>query len=131
MLQKEVIERMAAKPGDDAYGRLSVMLQYHCQVLKLFLVPPGAFNPAPKVDSAVARLVPHRTPPVDIGDMKLFSQIVAQAFSQRRKTLRKSLKSFIDGEALEQLGIDPSARPETLDLATFASISRYLHQTSV
>lgn len=126
MLQKEVVERMAAKPGDNAYGRLSVMLQYHCQVLKLFLVPPGAFNPAPKVESAVARLIPHAQAPVDIGDKKVFAQVVAQAFGQRRKTLRKSLKSFITGEALEQLGINPSARPETLDLASFASISRYI-----
>lgn len=127
MLQKEVIDRMAAKPGDDAYGRLSIMLQYHCQVMKLFLVPPGAFSPAPKVESAVARLIPHAQPPVDVGDKQMFDRVVAQAFSQRRKTLRKSLKSFITGDALEQLGINPSARPETLDLIAFAAISRHIH----
>ena len=123
MLQKEVVERMAAQPGDDDYGRLSVMLQYHCDVIKLFNVGPGAFNPAPKVESAVARLPPHITKPVQVNDEKLFGQLVNQAFSQRRKTLRNCLKTLLSAEEIEACGIDPTVRPETLSLSEFAKLA--------
>ena len=123
MLQKEVVERMAAHPGDSAYGRLSIMLQYHCDVVKLFNVGPGAFNPAPKVESAVARLTPHKTKPVQVNDEKRFAQLVSQAFSQRRKTLRNCLKTLLSAEEMEACGIDPVARPETLSLSDFARLS--------
>ncbi len=124
MLQKEVIERMAAGPGDKNYGRLSIMLQYHCQITKLFNVGPGAFNPPPKVESAVARLVPHQTPPVQIDDYSLFAKLINQAFTQRRKTLRNALKKYISTEQIEAAGIDPGARPETLSMEDYASLSR-------
>ncbi len=123
MLQKEVIDRMAAQPGDSNYGRLSIMLQYHCKIDKLFMVGPGAFNPPPKVDSAVARLVPHVKPPVDIDNYKAFGQLVTLAFTQRRKTLRNALKKTLSAEQIESLGINPAARPETLSLANFAALS--------
>ena len=123
MLQKEVVERMAAQPGDGDYGRLSIMLQYHCNVVKLFNVGPGAFNPAPKVESAVARLTPHVTKTVQVNDEKLFAQLVNQAFSQRRKTLRNCIKNYLSAEQIEACGIDPIARPETLSLVDFAKLS--------
>ena len=124
MLQREVVDRMVAAPGDPAYGRLSVMLQYHCRVISLFDIGPGAFSPPPKVDSAVARLVPHSQPPVEVNDYQRFSELVRQAFSQRRKTLRNSLKNTLDSEAIQAAGIDPTARPETLGLEDFAALSR-------
>ena len=130
MLQKEVIERMAAGPGDKDYGRLSIMLQYHCKVTKLFNVGPGAFNPPPKVESAVARLVPHKSPPVKVNDYKLFSQMVNQAFTQRRKTLRNALKNYLSSEQIEAVGVNPGARPETLSLEEFAKLSNMSGNTT-
>lgn len=123
MLQKEVVDRMAAAPGGAAYGRLSVMLQYRCAVVPLFGIGPGAFRPSPKVESAFVRLVPHRTPPVQVQDDTLFAKLVQQAFAQRRKTLRNTLKGLLDAEAIQSLGIDPQARAETLDLAAFARLA--------
>jgi len=123
MLQQEVVERMAANPGDPAYGRLSVMLQYRCRVEFLFMVGPEAFRPLPRVRSAVVRLVPRETLPVVVQDERLFAEVVRQAFSQRRKTLRNSLAVLLDAAHIEAAGVDPSARPETLDLAAFAALS--------
>lgn len=123
MLQKEVVERMIAGPGSKAYGRLSVNLAYHCTCEQLFLVPPGAFRPIPKVESAVVRLTPHATPPVDIQDLVLFNRIVTQAFSQRRKTLRNSLRTVLSAESMEAIDIAPIRRPETLTLAEFAALA--------
>ena len=125
MLQKEVVERLAAKPDTSDYGRLSVMVQYRCKVEKLFLVPPGAFTPAPKVDSAIVRLEPHAVPPVDV-DAAALEKLVAQAFSQRRKTLRNTLKGLLDAETIEAAGIDPQRRAETLSLEEFAALARRL-----
>lgn len=122
MLQKEVVRRMAAKPGNKAWGKLSVMCQYHCQVDSLFDVPPSAFSPAPKVESAIVRLVPHQQPPVQISDMARFEKLLNQAFSQRRKTLRNSLRPLMDASTIEAAGIDPGARPETLGLEQFAAL---------
>ncbi len=123
MLQKEVVARMAAAPGGGDYGRLSVMLQYYCRVERLFTVPPGAFTPPPKVDSAIVRLVPYDEPPVAVTDPATLSRVVAQAFSQRRKTLRNTLKPLLSAEALSALDIDPGERAERLDLAAFARLA--------
>jgi 16S rRNA (adenine1518-N6/adenine1519-N6)-dimethyltransferase len=126
MLQKEVVDRLAAQPGGKDYGRLSVMMQYHCAVDALFEVPPTAFEPPPKVDSAVVRLVPHARPPVAVHDEKQFERLVVQAFSQRRKTLRNTLKELLDAEAMAAVGIDAARRAETLSLDEFARLANAL-----
>ena len=126
MLQKEVVNRMAAVPGGKAWGKLSLMCQYHCAVTPLFDVPPTAFSPAPKVDSAIVRLAPHPQPPVQISDFSAFQEVVSRAFSMRRKTLRNSLRNVIDATTMESAGIDPGARPETLSLDEFARLSETL-----
>ena len=123
MLQKEVVDRMAASPGSGDYGRLSVMVQFYCEVTRLFTVGPGAFRPAPKVDSAVVRLIPHRRPVVDVRDPAVFAAVVNQAFSQRRKTLRNALKRMLSDENIRAAGIDPGVRPEELNLAQFAALA--------
>ena len=123
MLQQEVVARMAAGPGEDAYGRLSVMLQYRCQVEALFTVGPGAFQPPPKVWSAVVRLVPRETLTVAVRDEQQFAEVVRRAFAQRRKTLRNSLRGLLESAQIESAGVDPVARPETLGLAAFAALS--------
>lgn len=127
MLQKEVVERMASGPNQKEYGRLSIMCQYHCMVEPLFPVGPNCFNPAPKVDSAIVRLTPHKTLPHPAKDVKIFDQVVRAAFQQRRKTLRNSLKTFVKGTTiLEDLSIDGALRPENLSLENYVSISNVL-----
>jgi len=126
MLQKEVVERMAAGPGGGDWGRLSIMVQYHCRVEHLFNVGPGAFNPAPKVDSAIVRLVPHETLPHPAKDHRLLERVVREAFNQRRKTLRNTLKLLLPAEAIEAAGVDGSLRPEQLDLAAFVRLADQL-----
>lgn len=126
MLQQEVVRRMAAGPGGKARGKLSVMCQYRCSVTPLFTVPPEAFFPAPRVQSTVVRLVPHASPPVPIRDMAAFERLVSQAFSQRRKTLRNSLRGLLEASSIESAGIDPGARPETLSLEQFADLTELL-----
>jgi 16S rRNA (adenine1518-N6/adenine1519-N6)-dimethyltransferase len=123
MLQKEVVDRMAAAPDTPDYGRLSVMLQARFRVMKLFNVPPGAFNPPPKVDSAVVRLAPLAAEAVPYRDAAHFAEIVARAFGQRRKTLRNTLKGLVDGEVMTALGIDPQRRGETLSVEEFARLA--------
>jgi 16S rRNA (adenine1518-N6/adenine1519-N6)-dimethyltransferase len=123
MLQKEVVERMAATQGGRAYGRLSVMVQLRCRVERLFTIGPGAFRPAPKVDSSVVRLIPHRSPPVAVRDERLLEHIVAQAFTQRRKTLRNALRSVLEAQEIQHAGIDPTRRPEELTLEQFAALA--------
>jgi 16S rRNA (adenine1518-N6/adenine1519-N6)-dimethyltransferase len=123
MLQKEVVERMAAGPGSKTYGRLSVMLQAKCRVTPLFLIGPGAFNPPPKVDSAFVRLEPFSEPPLAIEDQVLFAQLVAQAFSQRRKTLRNSLRNWLTAGQIEAASVDPTTRPEQLSLEAFVALA--------
>ncbi len=125
MLQKEVVDRMCAGPGDAAYGRLSVSLAARCAVDSLFHVGPGAFQPAPKVDSAVVRLVP-RAPDFTITDPRVFDRVVAQAFGQRRKTLANALKGLADAGTIERAGIDPRARAETLHARDFARLAAML-----
>ncbi|NLA69037.1 MAG: 16S rRNA (adenine(1518)-N(6)/adenine(1519)-N(6))-dimethyltransferase RsmA, partial [Gammaproteobacteria bacterium] len=117
MLQKEVVDRMAAAPGSKVYGRLSVMLQAWCRVTALFTVGPGAFRPPPKVDSAVVRLVPRPPAEVGIDDPQRFAAVVRAAFGQRRKTLRNALQPLCDAGAIAAAGIDPSLRAEQLGVS--------------
>lgn len=126
MLQKEVVQRLAAEPGGGDWGRLSIMVQYHCRVEHLFNVGPGAFNPAPKVDSAIVRLVPHSVLPHPVKDPRLLEQVVREAFNQRRKTLRNTLKALMPAEQIEAAQVDGSKRPEQLDLAAFVRLADQL-----
>ncbi len=127
MLQKEVVERLAANPGSKTYGRLSIMVQYQLDVEELFTVAAEAFDPPPRVTSAVVRLWP-KSSYQRAEDYGLFSAIVKQAFNHRRKTLSNSLKEFITAEKLADLGIDPHRRPEELAVAEFVKISNALFQ---
>ena len=123
MLQKEVVDRMCAGPGTKKYGRLSVMIQYYCETELVFDVPPESFDPVPKVMSAIVRLIPYNKPPVEIEDIKKLNKVVTTAFSQRRKTLRNSLKKLITEEQIIALDIDPTLRAESISLAEFARLS--------
>jgi len=129
MLQKEVVDRIVAPPGSKAYGRLGVMLGYYCQAEQLFIVRPGAFSPAPKVDSAIVRLLPHAVPPVQVNDIKQLAWLVNRVFSQRRKMLRHSLKGYLDETQLRELAIEPTERPEQLDLSDFARLANAITET--
>ena len=123
MLQLEVVQRMAAGPGDKNYGRLSLMLQYYCAVEHLFNVPSAAFTPRPRVSSAIVRLTPHREFPVRAADPKRLETVIRTAFNQRRKTLKNSLKGLMSEVALRELPVDAGLRPENLSLAEFVAIS--------
>lgn len=123
MLQKEVVDRMAAGPGSKVYGRLSVMLQAFCEVTSLFVVPPGAFRPPPKVDSAVARLVPHDPATIGINDPARFAEVVRAAFGQRRKTLRNALNGVCTAEQFTAAGVRPEARAEQIEVAQFIALA--------
>jgi 16S rRNA (adenine1518-N6/adenine1519-N6)-dimethyltransferase len=122
MLQKEVVDRMAAPPGSKTYGRLSVMLQVSCDVTPLFDIGPEAFYPSPKVDSSVVRLMPLAEPLVSPDEMAGFSALVASAFAQRRKTLRNNLRNRVDEDVWQALAIDPGARSETLEVGQFVAL---------
>ena len=126
MLQKEVVERIAAEPGSKAYGRLTVMLQYHCAVDYLFDVPPEAFDPRPKVDSAVVRLIPHRVSPFEEVSKAQLERLVASAFAMRRKTLNNNLKGIITAEQLSTLGIDGSKRPEQISISEYVQLAKFI-----
>ncbi|MBI2786935.1 MAG: 16S rRNA (adenine(1518)-N(6)/adenine(1519)-N(6))-dimethyltransferase RsmA, partial [Legionella longbeachae] len=126
MLQKEVVERMAAQPGTKAYGRLTVMLQYHCMVEHLFDVPPEAFDPQPKVDSAVVRLIPYQISPFDLVPVNQLERLVASAFAMRRKTLNNNLKGIISAEQLHTLGVDGSKRPEQISISEYVQIAKFI-----
>jgi len=126
MLQDEVVERMVAEPSTAAYGRLSVMLQYRFHMEKLLDVPPESFRPAPKVNSAIVRMIPMRPEEILVQDQQLFAKVVAAAFSQRRKTLRNTLKPLLSQADFEQLGIDPQLRAENLGVQEFAAIANQL-----
>ena len=128
MLQKEVVQRLAATPGNKTYGRLSIMTQYYCNVEYLFTVGRGAFKPSPKVDSAIVCLTPHSVLPHPCQDTKILEMIVREAFSQRRKTLRNTLKKHIINDKLQYLDIDPNLRPEQLDIAGYVKIANYLEK---
>ena len=126
MLQKEVVDRMAAGPGSKVYGRLGVMLQAYCRVMPLFDVPPGAFRPPPKVDSAVVRLVPKPPEQIAVQDRDMFARVVRDAFSQRRKTLRNALSNVCDADAIAAAGIDPTLRAEQVPVEAFVALANSL-----
>lgn len=128
MLQKEVVDRLAAPPDSPSYGRLSVMIQYHCRVLPLLLVPPTAFLPPPKVESAVVRIKPYASPPYLAANYPLFEDLVRHAFGMRRKTLKNALKKWVKPETWEMLGIDSQLRPEVLSVEDYVKLSNALHQ---
>ncbi|MBK1727148.1 16S rRNA (adenine(1518)-N(6)/adenine(1519)-N(6))-dimethyltransferase RsmA [Halorhodospira neutriphila] len=123
LLQREVVERMAAPPGSRVRGRLSVMVQYRCAVERCFNVPAGAFFPAPKVISSFVRLTPHRPLPVAARDEGVLQGLVAAAFAARRKTLRNSLRRWLSPAAIEAAGVDAGARAETLSVAEFVRLA--------
>lgn len=126
MLQKEVVDRMAASPGCKAYGRLSVMLQYHCEVEHLFDVPPEAFDPQPKVDSAMVRLIPHRDSPYEVVAVDQLQRLVASAFAMRRKTLTNNLKGLVSIAELNALGIDGGKRPEQISVSEYVQLAKFV-----
>jgi len=123
MLQKEVVDRMTAAPGGGDYGRLSLACQNLAVVTPLFQVGPEAFDPRPKVDSAVVRLEPRANPLVPAAHQAAFDRLVLKAFSMRRKTLRNSLKGLVDDDGFQAAGVDPGARPETISLDAFARLA--------
>jgi 16S rRNA (adenine1518-N6/adenine1519-N6)-dimethyltransferase len=129
MLQREVVQRMAATAGGENYGRLSVMLQLYCRVQPLFNISNEAFYPKPKVESSFVRLTPHTTPPVSVVSDNDFAIIVRDAFAQRRKTLRNSLRPHLSDTQIADASIEPGERPENLDLAAFARLSNALSAT--
>jgi 16S rRNA (adenine1518-N6/adenine1519-N6)-dimethyltransferase len=131
MLQDEVVERMVAEPSTPEYGRLSVMLQYRFHMEKLLDVPPESFRPAPKVDSAIVRMIPLPAGEIAVRNEKLFAAIVRTAFGQRRKTLRNTLRSYLCEEDFEKLGIDAMYRAENLGVAEFAMLANYLDKRKI
>jgi len=130
MLQKEVVDRMAAGPGSKAYGRLGIMLGCHLSIESLFDVPPDAFDPPPEVTSAVVRLDPLPPGTFEINDEAGFSTLIATAFMQRRKTIRNSLKKLVERPDFEATGIDAGLRPEQVSIADYIRLSNYLRQKS-
>jgi 16S rRNA (adenine1518-N6/adenine1519-N6)-dimethyltransferase len=131
MLQNEVVERMVAEPSTPAYGRLSVMLQYRFVMEKLLDVPPDSFRPSPKVDSAIVRMIPLPASEILVVNEKLFAAVVRTAFSQRRKTLRNTLRSYLGEMDFEILGINPQLRAENLALRDFITVANYLGERSL
>lgn len=123
MFQKEVVDRLCAKPGSKTFGRLSIMVQWQCQVERLFNIGADAFRPRPKVSSSVVILRPYDQPLVAVNDPQHFAELVRSLFNHRRKTIRNSLKGLINSQAIEALGIDPSCRAETLEIVQFAALS--------
>ncbi|MFZ2524767.1 MAG: 16S rRNA (adenine(1518)-N(6)/adenine(1519)-N(6))-dimethyltransferase RsmA [Candidatus Ferrigenium altingense] len=126
MLQNEVVERMVAEHSTPEYGRLSVMLQYRFHMEKLLDVPPQSFRPAPKVDSAIVRMIPLPAAEIRVRNEKLFAAVVGAAFGQRRKTLRNTLRSYLNEADFEKLGINAQLRAENLAVAEFAKVANYL-----
>ncbi len=128
MLQKEVVARLSGQPHHKDYGRLSIMAQYHFTVKPLFIVPPSAFHPSPKVQSQVVQLIPHRKSPYAATNLALLQNITRTAFNQRRKTLLNALKPYLELEEFIHLNINPKLRPEALSIEDFVNISHYIEQ---
>jgi 16S rRNA (adenine1518-N6/adenine1519-N6)-dimethyltransferase len=128
MLQKEVVDRLVAAPGSKQYGRLTVMAAFHCRMERLFKVPPGAFRPPPKVDSAIIRMVPKTLDQAMLERLPRLDEVVRRAFGQRRKTLRNALKGLLDEKSIEAAGVDPKARAETLALERYLALADQLNQ---
>lgn len=126
MLQKEVVERISAQPGTKAYGRLSVMIQTYFRATPLFLVPSHAFTPAPKVESAIIRLVPDEKYSSGVNDYKNYEKLIRCAFSQRRKTLRNTLRELCSAEQIIAAGIEPSQRAEQLSIDDFLRLHQHI-----
>ena len=126
MLQREVVERMAAAPGGGDYGRLTVMLAAQVEVVPLFHIAPGCFTPAPQVESAFVRLVPHARPPFPLPDKALYARLVSAAFGQRRKTLRNALKGLAGEADIRAVGLDPTARAEQIAPPQYAALASHL-----
>jgi len=131
MLQKEVVDRITAKPGIKAYGRLSVMIQYACETEYLFTVGPENFTPPPKVESAIVRLLLYKQKPFIADNEKAFADLVKQAFSQKRKTLRNTLKGTLNAEQIESCGINPTARAETLSVEKFVELANLYNKITL
>lgn len=123
MLQKEVVERMAAGPDSKTYGRLSIMTQYQCEVIPVMEIGPEAFQPPPKVDSAIVRLIPHKHVKNKAASIEALNKVCTAAFNQRRKTIRNSFKKLLDVDQLASLNIDPSLRPENLSIDQFIALA--------
>lgn len=128
MLQREVVDRIVAKPNNKTYGRLSVMLQYYCNVERLFLIPPGVFDPVPKIDSALLRLVPKKNRPLTAEQEKHLEEVVKLAFGQRRKTLRNNLKTMLNDEQWKNSIIDPQQRAENLSMENFVTLTNEIEK---
>ena len=124
MLQREVVDRMVSPPGSRTYGRLSVMVQLDCETERILQVGPGAFSPAPRVDSTIVRLRPRPRTALEPASRGRFDTIVRSCFSKRRKTLRNALRGLCDESAIAAAGLDPRARPETLPVEAFVQLAR-------
>ena len=131
MLQKEVVDRLAASPGTKAWGRLGVMTQARARVTLLFRVPPGAFTPAPKVESAVVRVVPRTLSDRQRRLLPFLEKVVRAAFGQRRKTLKNTLKGVLDDHELNGLEIEPGRRAETLSLEEFGKMAEWIQTRDI
>ncbi len=131
MLQKEVVDRICAEPGNKQYGRLTIMLQCYCDVESLFVIKPGAFNPSPRVDSAIVKLIPLDKPRYELHDHESLKIIVRDAFSQRRKTIRNALKKHINETDIKKLGIAPETRAENLQISEFIKLANHYHQLKI
>ncbi|OGT82625.1 MAG: 16S rRNA (adenine(1518)-N(6)/adenine(1519)-N(6))-dimethyltransferase [Gammaproteobacteria bacterium RIFCSPLOWO2_02_FULL_52_10] len=129
MMQREVVDRICAQPDSGSYGRLTVMVQSVCEARKLFNIAPGAFTPAPKVEASIVSLIPKSAVNCRVHDRMIFSQVVKQAFNQRRKTIRNSLKGLADETTLREAGIVPSERAENLSVADYIKLANFLHDT--
>ena len=127
MLQKEVVDRIAAAPGCADYGRLSIMLQVRFRTQAILDVPPGAFYPPPKVNSAVIRLSPWPTPPWPVAHLPTLEQLVLKSFAARRKTLRNNLRGIVNDSELTALNLDPALRPEQISVGQYVSLANWLH----
>lgn len=130
MLQKEVVNRLVAKPNSKAYGRLGIMAQYYCKIMVVLEVPPTSFTPEPKVDSALVRLVPHRIMPDFVSDIRMLGRITGHAFKKRRKTIRNSLGELFTPMQLISLGIDPSLRAENISISQYCKLANWLSVNS-
>jgi 16S rRNA (adenine1518-N6/adenine1519-N6)-dimethyltransferase len=126
MLQKEVVERICAAPGTKQYGRLSIMMQYQCYAEMMFIVPPEAFDPPPKVDSAIIYLQPLKEKVGGLVNAKTLNALVTQAFSQRRKTISNTLKKMVSLAELESISIDSSQRPETISVLQYVKLAQLI-----
>jgi len=126
MLQKEVVNRLCAGPNCKAYGRLTVMAQYYCKVIPVLEVPPTAFIPAPKVDSAVVRLEPYDEPPFIAKSIKVLNQVCSMAFNQRRKTISNGLREILDVEELGALSVDHTKRAENITVEEYVRLANYV-----